>query len=146
MANGGLAYSLVKSKFKRNYKCLEAIVTAGASDTHIIGDRVAPSSLVYNANNELVAKQYATSQDFMFTGSNNGIVLQIVTSGSIDIVIKTSIDGINFDTPSGFTTNSGMTSSTTYRLIGIAPDEYIKISITRNSGNYYINALGGGDR
>ena len=146
MANGGLAYSLATSKFKRDYKCLEAVVTAGSGDIHQVGLRTQPSNIIYNVDRELVAKQYATSQDFMVQGTERGVVLQIVTDGSIDINIKTSIDGINFDTPSGFSTNSGMTSSVTYRMIGIAPSEYIKISITRNSGSYYINALGGGDR
>lgn len=145
MANGGLADSLAKSKFKRDYKCLEAVVTAGSSDVHQIGLRTQPSNIIYNVDKELVAKQYATSQDFMVQGTERGVVFQIVTDGNIDINIKTSIDGINFDTPVGFSTISGMTSSVTYRTLGIAPSEYIKISITRNSGSYYINALGGGD-
>ena len=146
MANGGLAYSLAKSKFKRDYKCLEAVVTAGSGDIHQIGLRTQPSNIIYNIDKEIVAKQYATSQNFMVKGTERGVVFQIVTDGSNDIDITTSIDGINFDTPSGFSTNAGMTSSVTYRLVGIAPDEYIKISIIRNSGNYYINALAGGDR
>lgn len=146
MANGALPFSLAKSKFYPRYAMLQAVATAGSGDEHIIGEIIVPSSYILNVNKEKVACVYDSSQTFYVTSSGVGEVFQIVPiAGNIDISIRTSIDGVNWDTPKGWSDVSGATASSTTRLIGLAVDEYIKIDITRNSGEYYINCLGGGN-
>jgi len=145
MANGALPYSIEKSSFTNiPYFCLSAVVVAGATDEHKLNERI-KGLVVKNTEGQTVAIKYSTSQIFTFQASERGTVLQIVTDGNVNVNIQTSLDGVNWDTPTGFTTITGLTSSQTIRMFGLGIQEHIKITVTRNSGSYYINVLQGGD-
>lgn len=145
MANGALPFSLATSKFYPKYSMLTAIAVTGASDTHTPNLSIAPSSTITNVNNEVVAKLYNATNDFYVTASHGSIVFQIVpVAGNIDIQIATSIDSVNWDVPSGWTNKTNVTTSSTLRLTGLAIDEYLRLTIVCNSGDYYVNVLTGG--
>lgn len=147
MANGALPFSLATSSFRVKHSPLKAVVTAGSGDTHILNMFVPQNSEIVNVNGEVAAYVYTGTQTFYYEAGTRGSVMQIVpTSANIDIAITTSIDGINWDTPSGWSDIAGATASTTVRLKGLAPGEHVKIVITKNSGtSYYVNVLPGGD-
>ena len=148
MANGNLPYSLEKSKLPVNYSCLKASVVAGVNDLNITSLRKHPKEVIINQDRKAVACLYDTSEIFYFTAFPKGNVMQICTinSGDINVALATSIDGINWDSPAGWTNVNNLTSSLTVRLAALADGEHIKVTITRNAGDYYINVLSGGDR
>ena len=144
MANGALPFSLATSKFYPRYSMLQAIEVTGAADTHEPNTIIPPSSTITNVNGEVVAKLYNATHDFYIIAGSGTAVFQIVpVSGNIDIQIATSIDSVNWDVPSGWTNKTGVTTSSTLRLSGLAIDEYLRLTIARNSGDYYINLLTG---
>ena len=114
-------------------------------------DFVAPSSVVKDYNNKIVANKYSTGGNFYFISSHGRPqlnYLQVVSEGALSFYTKMSIDGVNWatGTPTGIsgTCGTGSTASPANTLLSFGQTPvgtHYRITTTVTSGDYYINIL-----